>query len=123
MNTQPVFTLLHLLLNTPDLHTTHHSRGNAADLRIQKDKPLHHKTVLKQPREGKGGGERRRAVGAGASRARMCERARKSPSVTAVIIFLETTETVCCTGSLPSDNSNLQKYFVWAPLPAVRSHQ
>lgn len=54
MNTQPVFTLLHLLLNTPDLHTTHHSRGNAADLRIQKHKPLHHKTVLKQPREGKG---------------------------------------------------------------------
>lgn len=54
MNTQPVFTLLHLLLNTPDLHTTHHSRGNAADLPIQKHKPLHHKTVLKQPREGKG---------------------------------------------------------------------
>lgn len=56
MNTQPLFTLLHLLLNTPDLHTTHHSRGNAADLRIQKHKPLHHNTVLKQPREGKGEG-------------------------------------------------------------------
>lgn len=45
------------------------------------------------------------------------------PFVTAVIIVLEITESVCCTGSLPSDNSNLQKYFVWAPLPAVGSHQ
>lgn len=54
MNTQPVFPLLHLLLNTPDLRTAHHSRGNADDLQIQKHKPLHHKTVLKQPAEGKG---------------------------------------------------------------------
>lgn len=30
----------------------------------------------------------------------MCKRAHKSPSMAAVIIFLETTETVCCTGSL-----------------------
>lgn len=37
-----------------------------------------------------------------------------SPFMTAVLIFLETTEAVCCVGSLPLDNSNLQKIFVWA---------
>lgn len=51
MNTHPLFTLLHLLLNTPGLHTTHHSQGNADDLLIQKHKPPHPKTVLKHPRE------------------------------------------------------------------------
>lgn len=35
MNTQPLFTLLDLSLNTPDLHTTHHSLGNTDDLLIQ----------------------------------------------------------------------------------------
>lgn len=123
MNTHPLFTLLHLLLNTPGLHTTHHSQGNADDLLIQKHKPPHHRTSPETAARSKAGRARRGAAGIAQKLepgvpAHVCVCV--SPSMTAVIIFVETTETVG-TGSLPSDNSNLQKYFVWPPLPSIVS--
>ncbi len=43
--------------------------------------------------------------------------AAESPFMTAFLIFLETAEAVCCVGSVPSDNSNLQRHLVWAQFP------
>lgn len=49
----------------------------------------------------------------------LADAAADSPFMTAVLIFLETTEAVRCIGSVPSDNGNLQRYLVWAQFSAV----
>lgn len=53
MNTQPLFTVLDLWLNTPDPDTSHHSPGNTDKILIRKHKPPHHNitTAVKWPRE------------------------------------------------------------------------
>lgn len=86
---------------------------------------------MKLPTKGNGDAERRgtpehrpkTAIQAGlcvcACVVRLANAAAESPFMTAVLIFLETTESVCCIGSVLLENSNLQRYLVWALFPTL----
>lgn len=102
MNTQPLFTLLDLSLNTPDPDTTHHSLGNTDTLLIHKHKPPHHKTTLK--RQGKENGKE--------NEGELWEK-HKSWSQTCLSVQVWVCVWVCVRASLPSRQ---QLLYFWKPL-------
>lgn len=121
MNTHPLFTLLHLLLNTPGLHTTHHSQGrrrrpSSPKTQTSTSQNSPETEVKREERDGELR-ESHKSWSQACPRVCVCV---ESSSMTAVIIFVETTETVG-TGSLPSDRNTLsgRRFQRFAPINSV----